>query len=83
MNRIKVPFSFAGLSYTYFRWFGIRMPNVLKNFDKTLEAANIRIHPETYLSMMGLVAGKVSGERVSAGFIRFHFGNNIFDLCIQ
>jgi hypothetical protein len=29
------------------------MSNILKNFGKTLEAANIRIHPETYLSMMG------------------------------
>jgi len=72
MNRIKSPFTFAGLSFTYFRWFGVRMSNTFKNFGKTLEAANIRIHPETYLSMMGFAfftSLAISGVVSVAGFL--------------
>ncbi|MGQ9782064.1 MAG: type II secretion system F family protein, partial [Nitrososphaeria archaeon] len=54
MAKLKVPFSFVGLSYAYFGWFGRRMLKVFKGISKTLEAANIRIHPETYLAMGGL-----------------------------
>ncbi len=53
MAKLKVPFSFVGLSYAYFGWFGRRMLKVFKGVSKTLEAANIRIHPETYLAMGG------------------------------
>ncbi|MEM3404451.1 MAG: type II secretion system F family protein [Nitrososphaeria archaeon] len=55
MAKTKLPsISFVGLSYAYFGWFGKRALKVFKNIEKTLEAANIRIHPETYLSMSGL-----------------------------
>ena len=52
-GREKTSISFAGLSYAYFGWFGRRMFQFSKGISKTLEAANIRIHPETYLSMCG------------------------------
>ncbi|MEM1986416.1 MAG: hypothetical protein QXQ24_06755, partial [Nitrososphaeria archaeon] len=45
--------TFTSLSYAYFNWFGRRMLKIFKNIPATLEAANIRIHPETYLSMCG------------------------------
>ena len=55
MAKTKLPrFSYVGLSYAYFGWFGKRALKIFKNIEKTLEAANIRIHPETYLSMGGL-----------------------------
>ncbi len=54
MKKEKVGITFAGLSYTYFGWFGRRMFQYVKGISKTLEAANIRIHPETYLAMSGL-----------------------------
>ena len=52
-GREKTSISFVGLSYAYFGWFGRRMFQFSKGISKTLEAANIRIHPETYLSMCG------------------------------
>ncbi|MEM4523083.1 MAG: type II secretion system F family protein [Nitrososphaeria archaeon] len=45
--------TFTGLSYAYFGWFGRRMLKFFKHIPATMEAANIRIHPETYLSMCG------------------------------
>jgi len=45
--------TFASLSYAYFGWFGRKLLKYFKNVPATLEAANIRIHPETYLSMCG------------------------------
>jgi len=53
MAKVKLPFSFVGISYAYFGWFGLRLSKFFKNFGQGLEAANIRIHPETYLSMCG------------------------------
>ncbi|MEM3714304.1 MAG: type II secretion system F family protein, partial [Nitrososphaeria archaeon] len=44
---------FTSLSYAYFGWFGRRMLKIFKKIPVTLEAANIRIHPETYLSICG------------------------------
>ncbi|MEM2154485.1 MAG: type II secretion system F family protein [Nitrososphaeria archaeon] len=49
----KPKLTFTSLSYAYFNWFGRRMLKIFKNIPATLEAANIRIHPETYLSICG------------------------------
>ena len=49
----KPKLTFTSLSYAYFSWFGRMMLKYFKNIPGTLEAANIRIHPETYLSICG------------------------------
>ncbi|MGD0331108.1 MAG: type II secretion system F family protein [Nitrososphaeria archaeon] len=54
VKKEKVGLTFAGLSYTYFGWFGRGMFPYFQGIAKTLESANVRIHPETYLAMSGL-----------------------------
>ncbi|MDD1766320.1 MAG: type II secretion system F family protein [Candidatus Methanomethyliaceae archaeon] len=57
MVKVKLTFPLWGISYAYFAWFG-RLANRLwpfKGISSQLDAANIRIHPETYLSMCGFV----------------------------
>jgi len=53
MAKVKPKFSLWGTSYAYFGWFGRLGTRLFKSIPSILDAANIRIHPETYLSMCG------------------------------
>ncbi len=67
-------FSFSGFSYAHFGWFGRAMLRVFGRVSGALEAGNIRIHPETYLSMCGFaftVSLAVFGSLSIIGFIIF------------
>lgn len=53
MAKVKLKFSLWGTSYAYFGWFGRLATRLFRSIPSILDAANIRIHPETYLSMCG------------------------------
>jgi len=42
--------------YTYFGWFGKGLSNAFPGFEKDLDSAYFRIHPDVYFSIIGFVA---------------------------
>ena len=43
----------VGFIYAHFRWLGIVFLKVFRNLDEDLKAADVRLHPEVYASLMG------------------------------
>ena len=70
--------SVIGFSYAGFRWAGARLLKLFPDMANKLEVSEIRIHPEAYASLTGMLGIISSAICIPLGLFLFFTTNNIF-----